>query len=83
MDLHAKKDSHVSMGLENAEWHIRNEDMNMETEPGKNYVMHIPVVNTSQDEEANRFRKIGKPFFTALEDQGEKESDSEALYGGS
>jgi len=66
-DLHTAKDSHISLDLKHAEYHLRNEDMNMKTTPGKNYEFRHPVLNTTQNKEANRFRGISKPYIAPLE----------------
>lgn len=67
-DLHEKKDSHVSFPADSKiEFHLRTDDLKGDCKIGKNYIVKIPVVCTSIDEEATRVRQIGKPTIQGME----------------
>jgi hypothetical protein len=68
-DLHEKKDSHLSTPADKGlEWHIRTDDLESSCQIGKNYFIVTPVVCTSMDDEATRFRQIGKPMVKNLKE---------------
>jgi hypothetical protein len=67
-DLHEKKDSHVSFPADSkVEFHLRTDDLKGKCKIGTNYVVMIPVVCTSIDEEATRLRQIGKPTIQGMQ----------------
>lgn len=67
-DLHEKKDSHVSFPADaKIEFHLRTDDLVGRCKISKTYMVKIPVVCTSIDQEATRLRQIGKPTIEGME----------------
>lgn len=61
-DLHTRKDTHISVPTQSAEFHFSAGDLNVPAQVNGTYVVCFPVVCSSSDSHDVRFKQVGKPY---------------------